>query len=317
MVRGKDTGSAHTRKVCKQPRTPARAARRGRAAQGFVLKRVLKLPDTFPRDLEALACDLDRTLIDEDAVLRPRTLAAIRAARVRGLRVLIATGRMFRSVRRYVHEAGISDPVVCYQGAVVADPATGRFLRHEPIPLEVAKETIAAIEAEGYSPNCYVDDELYVARVTPEARRYADFQQLAIHPVGDLVGWLSAPPTKLVAIGDPEALDGLEARMKAAFDGRLYVSKSLPYFLEFASPNVTKGSGMAFLAEHLGIPAERTVAFGDGENDVELLEWAGYAVAVANAHRRVLELADFVCPPAAEEGVAQVIEALLDLNSAP
>jgi hydroxymethylpyrimidine pyrophosphatase-like HAD family hydrolase len=54
------------------------------------------------------------------------------------------------------------------------------------------------------------------------------------------------------------------------------------------------------------------VAFGDGENDVELLEWSGYGVAVANAHRRVLEVADYVCPSAEEEGVAQVIEAYLD-----
>ncbi|MGH3114449.1 MAG: HAD family hydrolase, partial [Gaiellaceae bacterium] len=100
--------------------------------------------------------------------------------------------------------------------------------------------------------------------------------------------------------------------LKARFDGRLYISKSLPYFLELASPEVTKASGLAFLAEHLGFAAERTVAFGDGENDVELLEWAGFGVAVANAHERVLAVADWVCPSAAEEGVAQVIEAYLD-----
>ena len=84
--------------------------------------------------------------------------------------------------------------------------------------------------------------------------------------------------------------------MKARFGGRLYISKSLPYFLEFASPEVNKASGLEFLAEHLGFARERTVAFGDGENDVELVEWAGYGVAVANAHDRVLAVADFVCP---------------------
>jgi Cof subfamily protein (haloacid dehalogenase superfamily) len=262
-----------------------------------------------------LACDLDRTLIAEDAVLRPRTRAAIAAARGAGLRVIVVTGRMFQSVRRYLVEAEIDDPVVCYQGAVVAEPASGRFLRHEPIPLELAKETIEAVVAEDYHLNCYVDDELYVAEVTPEARAYADFQGLDIHPVGDLVSWLERPPTKLVSVGDPEALDGLEIRMKARFDGRLYISKSLPFFLEFASPDVTKGAGLAFLAEHLGFSPEQTVAFGDGENDVELLEWAGYGVAVANAHRRVLDVSDFVCPSADEEGVAQVIEAFLELPS--
>jgi Cof subfamily protein (haloacid dehalogenase superfamily) len=219
---------------------------------------------------------------------------------------------MFRSVRPYLVEAGIEDPVVCYQGAVVAEPASGRFLRHEPIPLELARETIAALDGEGFHVNCYVGDELYVASVTPEAESYASFQDLPVHPVGDLLAWLSEPPTKLVTIGEPALLDGLEARMKTRFDGRLYISKSLPFFLEFASPDVTKGSGLAFLAEHLGFDAEETVAFGDGENDVELLEWAGYAVAVANAHARVLAVADWVCPPADEEGVAQVVEAFLE-----
>ena len=226
--------------------------------------------------------------------------------------MIVVTGRMFRSVRPYLVEAGIDDPVVCYQGAVVADPRTGEFLRHEPIPLELARETIAVLGEEGFHVNCYVDDDLYVDEVTPEAERYAGFQNLPLHEVGDLTAWLSAPPTKLVAIDDPDLLDGLEARMKARFDGRLYISKSLPFFLEFASPEVTKGSGLGFLAEHLGFTRERTVAFGDGENDVELLEWAGFGVAVANAHPRALAVADWVCPSAAEEGVAQVVDALLD-----
>jgi Cof subfamily protein (haloacid dehalogenase superfamily) len=244
-------------------------------------------------------------------VLRPRTRAAITATREAGIHFVLVTGRMFQAVRPYALEAGLDDPVVCYQGAVVAEPVSGRWLRHVPIPLELARETIAAVNEEGFGLNCYVDDELYVAEVTPEARRYADFQHLQLHAVGDLLEWLQEPPTKLVVIDDPEVLDGLKQRMLARFDGRLYISKSLPYFLEFASPDVTKAAGLDFLSEQVGFTREGTVAFGDGENDVELLEWAGYGVAVANAHERVKEAADFVCPSVDEEGVAQVLEAFL------
>jgi len=262
--------------------------------------------------VRAFACDLDRTLIWTDAELRPRTRAAIASARAAGIHVILVTGRMFRSVLPYTEAAGIDDPVVCYQGAAVVDPVTGRFLRHEPISVELARETIAAVEAEGYPLNCYVDDELYVARHTAASEAYASFQNLQVHAVGDLLAWLAKPPTKLVAVGDPLELDGLEERMRAHFHGRLYISKSLPHFLEFASPDVTKGSGLAFVAELLGFTTTQTVAFGDGENDVELLEWAEYAVAVENAHERVLAVADLVCPSVSEEGVAQVIEAYLD-----
>ena len=259
-----------------------------------------------------MACDLDRTLIGEDALLQPRTKAVIAAVRAAGIHVVLVTGRMFQSVRRYALEAGIDDPVVCYQGAVVAEPVSGRWLRHEPIPLELAREAIAALNEEGFGLNCYAHDELYVSEVTPDARRYADFQHLELHPVGDLLAWLEDPPTKLVVIDDPEVLDGLKERMLSRFNGRLYISKSLPYFLEFASPRVTKAAGMDFLSRHLGFAPERTVAFGDGENDIELVEWAGYGIAVENAHDQVKEVADFVCPSVDDEGVAQVLEAYLN-----
>ena len=75
---------------------------------------------------------------------------------------------------------------------------------------------------------------------------------------------------------------------------------------------MTKAAGLDFVAEHVGFAREQTVAFGDGENDIELVEWAGYGVAVENAHERVKAVADFVSPPVDEEGVAQVIEAFLD-----
>jgi Cof subfamily protein (haloacid dehalogenase superfamily) len=219
---------------------------------------------------------------------------------------------MFQSARRYALEAELDDPLVCYQGAVVAEPVSGRWLRHVSIPVELAREAIRVLNESGFGLNCYVQDELYVAELTPEARRYADFQELEVHPVGDLAAWLDEPPTKLVVIDDPKVLDDLEARMKARFDGRLYISKSLPYFLEFASPDVTKASGLDFVSRHLGFARERTVACGDGENDVELVDWAGYGVAVENAHERVKAVADLVCPSVDEEGVAQVIEAFLD-----
>jgi hydroxymethylpyrimidine pyrophosphatase-like HAD family hydrolase len=148
--------------------------------------------------------------------------------------------------------------------------------------------------------------------VTPEARSYADFQGLEIHAVGPLDEWLHDDPTKLVAVGDPGDLDLLEDELKPRFAGRLFVSKSLPHFLEFAHPAVNKGSGLQFVAELLGFTPAETVACGDGENDRELLDWAGYRVAVANAHDEILQRADLVVPDVEQEGVAQLLDAYLD-----
>jgi Cof subfamily protein (haloacid dehalogenase superfamily) len=224
---------------------------------------------------------------------------------------VLATGRMYRSVLPYAEAAGIDAPLVCYQGAAVVDPATGEWLLHEPIPLALAREAIEAVQEAGFGLNCYVDDDLYVAEVTERARAYADFQHLPLNEVGDLLGWIERPPTKLVVVDEPAALDGLRADLEARFRDRLYIAKSLPYFLELASPHVSKGSGLEFVAAHLGFEAERTVAFGDGENDLELLDWAGYGVGVENGHEALLARAAWICPGPGEEGVARVLEAYL------
>jgi Cof subfamily protein (haloacid dehalogenase superfamily) len=246
-----------------------------------------------------------------DGTLRPRTRRALRAARAADLDVIVVTGRMVQSVRRFLEPAALGEPVICYQGAVVAD-ADGKWLRHVPMPLDLAREAIGLLDGAGDGLNVYVGDELYVSKVTQGSLDYAGFQHLEIHEVGNLLDWLREPPTKLVCVGEPAELDGVEVRMKAHFGESLYISKSLPYFLEFAAAGVTKGAGLDFLAAHMGFTREQTVAFGDGENDVELVEWAAFGIAVENAHARVKAVADWICPSAEQQGVAQVLEALLD-----
>ena len=244
--------------------------------------------------------------------MRPRTLAALGAARRAGIHVIVATGRMFRAVQPYLEQAGLDDPVVCYQGAAVVDPHDGAFLLHEPLPLETARSAIALLDEAGHPPNCYVDDELYVAHQTPYSRAYAEFQHLPVTEVGDLLGWLSRPPTKLVAVGEPEELAALREPLRERLGEGAFVTTSLPFLLEIGNASVSKGTGAAWVADRVGFAAKRAVSFGDGENDLELLEWSGYGIAVESAHPLLLERADWVCPGPDEEGVATVVQAFVD-----
>ena len=218
---------------------------------------------------------------------------------------------MFRSVRPYVEAAGIPDPVVCYQGALVADPGSGEFLYHEPIPLEVAREAIMALDEAGFPPNCYVDDILAVARHTQYSKAYASFQHIPVSEVGDLLAWLDRPPTKLVAVAEPADLAALRADLEERFDDRLYLTTSLPWLLELGHLGVSKATGVAFVADRLGLARERIVSFGDGENDVEMIEWAGFGVSVELGHERLRAAADWICPGPEDDGIARVIEAFL------
>jgi Cof subfamily protein (haloacid dehalogenase superfamily) len=245
-------------------------------------------------------------------VLRPRTRAAIARAQSEGVPVLVATGRMFRSVAPYLEEARIAEPVVCYQGAAVVDPASGELLFHEPLDLDVAREAIEALAELGLSPNVYVDDQLFVARETEYSRAYSVFQRLPVTEVGDLLAWLERAPTKLVQVADPPRLAEIRPALERRFHEKMFVTTSLPYMLELGNPAATKGSGIAFVTARLGIELGHVVAFGDGENDVELLDVAGLGVAVETGHPRLLAVADTTCAGPEDEGVATVIESVLD-----
>src|SRR6185312_6942150 len=123
------------------------------------------LPPGFdPAAVRAIVTDMDRTILPSSLELSPKTVAAIAAVRAAGIEAIIATGRMFASTRPYALELGITAPVICYQGALVADPTTGHWLLHRPIDVPTALEVIHAVRPEGFHMNVYVDDQLVVEK---------------------------------------------------------------------------------------------------------------------------------------------------------
>jgi Cof subfamily protein (haloacid dehalogenase superfamily) len=276
------------------------------------------LPPGFdPASVRAIATDLDGTILDGHT-FRPsaRTIAAVRAAEDSGIHVILATGRMFRSARRIAHELGVRSPIVCYQGGLVGDPDTGEVLLHTPLEVDLAVEILHALGPHARTTNAYVDDELYVTEANAEAIRYAQIAGVEMHVVGDLATWLTRPTTKLVTVGVESWLDPLRDEMQARFGQRAFVAKSLPIFLEFAAPNVSKSAALAFLGKRLGFTPAQCVSFGDGENDRDLLTWAGLGVCVENASDRLKSEADWVIPPVTEDGVAQFIEQVVAARAA-
>jgi Cof subfamily protein (haloacid dehalogenase superfamily) len=255
--------------------------------------------------------DLDRTILGSNLEFTPTLKSAVAGVAAAGIEPIIATGRMFASARPYALELGVRAPVICYQGALVADPVSGEWLLHRPMDVPLARDVIREVSAAGFHMNVYVDDKLFVEELNEESRTYAAHARLEAHVVGDLLAWLAEPTTKIVIVGEPVALDGLEAQMRAGFDGRLFIAKSLPYFLEVALPGVSKGSALEFVCGRLGIATADVVAFGDGANDIELLQEAGLGVAVADADPALVAHAGWTVPPVAEDGVAGFLAALV------
>jgi Cof subfamily protein (haloacid dehalogenase superfamily) len=258
-----------------------------------------------------VAADLDGTLIGRDltwAAGLPEALEVVRAA---GVRTVICTGRMLQSARRVVARLGLTEgPVICYQGALVADLGSGEWLRHVPMDGEAAAEVVRHVRAMGRQLNAYIDDELYVEQVTDEARRYAEHVEVGIDTVDDLEAEVvRRPPTKLVLVTSPADVDEILSGLQERWRGRLYVTRSQPDYIEFADGSVSKSGTLAWLCDRLDVEREAVVALGDGMNDVDMLEWAGLGVAVAEAAEPVRAAADLVTPradvPALLRGLAE------------
>ena len=276
----------------------------------------MTLPEALDANtVRAVAMDLDRTILPETLELRPRLIDAVRAVAAAGVVPIVATGRMLRSSLPFALELGVTAPLICYQGALIADPQTGQWLRHEPMPVPLAREVIEACRKRDQHCNVYVDDELYVDELNVYALEYARHAKLEAHAVGDLERWLTEPTTKIVVVGEPELLDTLQIELRAQFGDRLFIAKSLPFFLEVAQPGVSKGSALEWVCDRISIEPAHVVSFGDGANDIELLRDAGFGVAIEGADQILLDEADATVPGPEHDGVARFLEALVSARS--
>jgi Cof subfamily protein (haloacid dehalogenase superfamily) len=256
-----------------------------------------------------LAIDLDDTLFNNQLGITPRNREAIRAAQQAGVAVTLATGRMFRSAQPIAQLLNITLPIIAYQGALIAQPQTGDYLVHRPLPSKVAHSVISFIKPLDFHINLYLNDKLYMQQLTVYGRRYAALSGVDAYPVGDLVSFLAdRAPTKLVAIGEPPEIDRLLGQTFPILSRVVHLTKSKPQFLEFSHPTATKGQALEWLAGHYGFKREEVLAIGDGYNDIDMVEWAGLGVMMGNAPEPVKALADHVAPANYQDGVADTIE---------
>lgn len=264
-----------------------------------------------------VALDIDGTLVGDDLDIGPDTRTAIRAARERGVIVSLVTGRMVSSAMRFARELELDSPIVGYQGALIrAMPAKGsdrlgRLLVHTPMPAAVAREIVTWTRDNGLDPHLNRLERFIIRADDPRADDYSLFMGSDPELAGDLVGAIRHPITKILAAGEPPLPIDLAPLARERFAGVAAVTISHPRFLEFTAPGVSKGRAIRWLARRLGIPLGAVLAIGDQWNDIEMLAEVGHGTAMPTAPTEVLTAARYIAPPLAEEGVAQMIDALV------
>jgi Cof subfamily protein (haloacid dehalogenase superfamily) len=269
--------------------------------------------------LRAVASDLDGTLLRSDRTISERTRRAVAAAEDAGVVVVIATGRPPRWIAPIVEQLGDRGLVVCANGAAVYDSARHEIVRSTPLAADVAGELVVELAAafpeavmgveQGFD---FAIDES-ISSAAPDLVASWNLDDLRIGPI---LSFLDRPVLKLIVRLPPPAAPGTAEAVQAVVGSRALVTHSVDEsFLELSHPDVHKAVAVEHLLLDGGVAASEVVAFGDMPNDLELIRWAGWGVAVANADPRVLEHADEVTASNDDDGVAIVLERFLGLGT--
>ena len=256
--------------------------------------------------IDTIVTDLDDTLLNERSEISDFSLDVMRECLKRGIRVIPASGRARVSMEPFMRRLNTGLPYIACNGAqlVNADhtPMETLFL-----PAPVAREICAYLQSENCFSQVYRDDFIYYAEETDVSRNYQRATGMEGFAVGDLQAFLTFDTPKILCISEPEKIAGIYPKMTAEFEGRAIFAISKPWFLEAEPPGATKGEALAKLANHMEIDPAKTLAFGDSMNDLSMLAYARYSVAMGNARDEVRRAARYLCGSNHEDGMARFV----------
>ncbi|MEC3980549.1 HAD family hydrolase [Amycolatopsis sp. H20-H5] len=264
-----------------------------------------------------IASDVDGTLLSPAETLTDRTIAVVRRAVDGGVPFVLVSGRPPRWMAPIAQPLGLDGYAVCANGAVLYEVGTDTVIAvHGLLEPELLHDAASALDK--VLPGCRLAAERINAGAGAADHEMRNFviEPDYHNPWGDGEGRtspraevLGKPAIKLLISRRGMRSDEMALAAREVLGHAVDVTySSNSGLIELAAHGVTKATGLAEVAERLGVAGERIIAFGDMPNDLDMLSWAGHGVAMANAHPAVLEIADEVTGPNAEDGVAQVLE---------
>lgn len=262
----------------------------------------------LPHLVRLVVLDVDGTLLRADGTLSTANAEAVVATEAAGVRVMLATGKTAASVLAHHRRMGLTTPIVCSQGAVVAE-ADGTIRSSRFVAPDSVRRGLALADRLGIETFVYAGATVYASRDTPYARRLGGQYEEPMTVVDDLVTVALAAGANKLLLHVPGELTGDDrARLSDALSPGTRLVQAVAESIEVLPAGVSKGATVGDVIPDLGFAFDDVLAIGDGENDLELLAASGCAVAVGNAVTALLTLADHVVATNDDDGVAEALE---------
>ncbi len=286
-----------------------------------------QIGDTHPIDFlpppggyRALYFDLDGTLLDPRSKLDPTTLQMLHRLMAEGIRVGIATGRMYHSAAPYIRQVGCNAPLILFNGARINRADRDEAHVQHRLGRQTARLVIERARNQHVHVNLYHEHRYFMDSDDPHGRAFIAKENFMPVMVPDLTDMLEQDPVKLLLIADPERLADVRPELERLTAGQATLVSSEPEFLEVLPAGISKGRALHEVAAIMHITVEQIVAFGDGPNDADMLEVAGLGVAMGNARESVIQAADVRTASNADRGVALALSRIfpwLEETSSP
>ncbi|MFU0823567.1 sugar-phosphatase [Clostridium sp.] len=257
-----------------------------------------------------IALDMDGTLLNEGKKISEENNIAIKKAKEKGVKVVLATGRPIKGIENYLNELDlISDEDYCitYNGSLVVNTGTNELLTQ----VLLKSEDVHYL----YDLSKKLDIDIHALTtsgcITPKLSEYTEleirmnnipFEEIDFNNIKD-----DTEIVKVMFVGEEKKLSAAIEKLPREVYKKYNVVRSAPYFLEFLDKNVSKATGVKALAEKLGINRSEIICVGDAGNDIDMIEYAGLGVAMGNAFSEVKKAANYITSSNEEDGVAHVI----------
>ncbi len=272
--------------------------------------------------IKAILLDIDGTLTNHKKEITPETKKALMRAQDCGIRLVIASGRPSKGIFSYGDQLDMRyhhGLFVCYNGARVVDCENGDVLVDVTIDSTTAKDVLRHMRQFDVRPiithgshmvvedvyNCMVKDGDREFNVIEYESRMNGYRLMETE---DLVDFVDFPVNKILTAGNSAYLRAHYKEMAAPFEGKLSMMFTANFYYEFTALGVDKGKALTMAMDRIGIHPEECIAFGDAENDISMLKYAGIGVAMGNAQEAVKEIANEITEDNEHDGIAKSLE---------
>lgn len=257
-----------------------------------------------------IVLDLDGTLLTDDKIISIKTKNTILKAKEQGHQVMIATGRPFRASKHIYKELQLNTPIVNFNGAYVHHPLNKQFLaQHSPIQLPTVTNIVDSLQSYNLSNIiAEVMDDIYVERHDKQLLSVLGLGNPKV-TTGKIREQLKVHPTSMLLHAEENTVAEIRAHLENTqaelIDHRRWGD---PYHvIEIVRNGIHKAIGLDYVARAMQIPQERIIAFGDEDNDLEMLEYAGLGIAMGNAIDEVKNIANDITASNNEDGIAKIL----------